>query len=143
MIEENPEKLAKLIEDYRVEYQKMQAMQEHEVNEKRRKLEDIEDELMGTDDTKRAAELYQEYMQEHKRRQGESKMQEKASGSGGPAQYVEPEAMSIDQVMTEEWTDQEHELALTQAYLHVDSAEESGEYAWDDVTETWTLWRTC
>ena len=83
----------------------MQAMQEHEVNEKRRKLEDIEDELMGTDDTKRAAELYQEYMQEHKRRTGEGKMQEKASGSGDPAQYVEPEAMSIDQVMTEEWTD--------------------------------------
>ena len=88
----------------------MQAMQEHEVNVKNRKLEDIEDELMGTEDTKLAAELYQEYMQEHKRRKGESKMQKKASGSGGPAQHVEPEAMSIDPVMTE-LTDQEHELA--------------------------------
>ena len=64
---------------------------------------------MGTEaaDTKRTAELYQEYMQEHRRRKGENKMKEKATGSGDPAQYVESEVMNIDQVTAEEWSDKE------------------------------------
>jgi hypothetical protein len=60
MVEEDKEKLAKLFEDYRVEYQKMQDDRDGE--KKRRKLNDIEDELMSTEaeNTKRTAELYQE-----------------------------------------------------------------------------------
>ena len=66
MVEEDPEKLNKLFEDYRVEYQKVQAEEDQAEDKKRRKLEEIEDDLMGTQNAKRTAELYQEYMEEHK-----------------------------------------------------------------------------
>ena len=128
MTEENPVKLAKLFEDYRAEYMKDQADRE-EADTKRRKLQDIEDEVMGMEDLKRAAELYQEYMHEHKRQRCERNMQETSSSSGGPAQFIEPEVMNvdrifaeIDQIMAEEWADQELELQKS-----------IEEYAWDDV----------
>ena len=107
MVEEDPEKLNKLFEDYRVEYQKVQAEEDQAKDKNRRKLEEIEDELMGTQNAKRTAELYQEYMEERKRTKREGQMQEKATGSRDPASYTEPEVMHIDQVMREEWSDQE------------------------------------
>ena len=130
MTEEDPEKLAKLFEDYRTEYLKEQADRE-EAEVKRRKLRDIEDELMRTEDLKRALELYQEYMQEHKRQKREGTLQERSSGSGDLIQYGETERMDInqivaeiDRVIEEEWADQERELQ-----------EEIEEYAWDDVND--------
>jgi hypothetical protein len=45
---------------------KKQAEDEQGEGAKRRKLQDIEDELMGTEDAKRTAELFQEHMIEHK-----------------------------------------------------------------------------
>ena len=137
MVEEDKEKLAKLFEDYRVEYQKMQDDRDGE--KKRRKLNDIEDELMSTEaeNTKRTAELYQEYMEEHKRRKGESKLAERSSSSGGPAHYEEPEVMHIDQVMAEEWKDEEKrwddDLKYYMQKVQQVSEEEEEEYAWDDV----------
>ena len=134
MVEEDPEKLAKLFEDYRVEYQRVQ--EDREEDKKRRKLEDIEEELMGTEIAKRTAELYQEYMREHKRQKGERPMREAASGSGDPARYEESVKMNIDQILAEEWMDQEREAATTYAYPHGDPGDPSGdlsEYAWDDV----------
>eukprot|EP00974_Lingulodinium_polyedra_P053060 5099478-Lingulodinium_polyedra.AAC.1 len=71
MNEEDPEKLGKLFEQYREEYLKREAEKE-ENDLKRRKLEDMEDEVMKTDDLKRTEELYQEYMQEYKRQKRES-----------------------------------------------------------------------
>ena len=136
MVEEDPEKLNKLFEDYRVEYQKVQAEEDEAKDKKRRKLEEIEDELMGTQNAKRTAELYQEYMEEHKRTNREGEMQEEASGSRDPASYAEPEVMHIDQVMMEEWPGQEKKWDDDVNYYvkkirHVSDDEE--EYAWDDV----------
>ncbi len=56
MAEEDPAKLAKLFEQIREEYQKRKAEKEED-DTKRRKLQDIEDEVMRTEDLKRAAEI--------------------------------------------------------------------------------------
>ena len=138
----------------------MQAEEDEAKDKKRRKLEEIEDELMGTQNAKRTAELYQEYMEEHKRtkrasdrrfdKQNDfdspealnrkqnacSEMQEESTGSRDPASYAEPEVMHIDQVMMEEWSGQEKKWDddvndYVKKIRHVSDDEE--EYARDDV----------
>jgi 4-diphosphocytidyl-2C-methyl-D-erythritol kinase len=112
-----------LFEQYREEYQKRKTEQEEKIT-KRRKLQDIEDEAMRTEDLKRAAELCQECMREHKRQRSEMPLQERSSGSGDPVQYAEREEMSVDRVMAEEWAENERAME-----------EEMKEYAWDDVND--------
>ena len=56
-------------------------------------------------------------------------MRETASGSGDPAKFEEPEEMNIDQVMAEEWMDEEKEMAATYAYPHGDPSGNPSEYA--------------
>ena len=106
MDEEDLDKLAKLFEDYKDEYQRGVAEREDE-DAKRRKLQGIEDEVMQEEDPEKAHTLFQEYIREHTRqRVQEGPMKEVASGSGDPATYEE-QRMSIDQVLREEWMEHE------------------------------------
>ena len=114
----------------------MQAEEDQTKGNKRRKLDDIEDELMNTQGAKRTAELYQEYMEEHKRTKREGEMREEARGSSDPASYAEPEVMHIDQVMAEEWSvpetkwDDDVKDYVKTIWQVSDDMEE---YAWDDI----------
>ncbi len=102
-------KLKELLEEYPQEYCKQRSA-EPEVEVKRWKLEDIEDEAIKEGEPGKLGELYREHMAEYaKQKVDKEPMHEAASSSMVRATYVEAEGqtrepgMDIDQIVTEAW----------------------------------------
>jgi hypothetical protein len=129
MTEEDPIKLAELFENYRKEYETLEA---------EKVLEDIEEKAMEEEDPVKLAELFERYREEYMKKRGERedseakrrkagedgknrevRIEEMASASNAAARYEE---MHVDRVVAKEWEDHEKELETW-----------AEEYAWDDV----------
>ena len=144
--EQDPAKLGKLFEEYRVEYQKREAEKgEKGVEKKKRKTNEIGNQqldgveaAMMKDDFKRAGELYEEYLEGSKRQRKDderTEFQEVSSSSRDPMQ-LEERAMEFGQALRRNRV-KVNDVAYIRAVLGEELCQDEpdlwDEYAWDDV----------